>query len=691
MRHILFLLFGILLTAGLRAQVNPPELRCISVENNGDITINWVIPGDPNGYFQRYLLYVSVGGSPFIAFDSLPNILQNVYTHTGASFGSVTTNYRYFFRSVFDSGSGRQLSTPSDTLSPIHLTLTVAGNVSGQLNWNAPRSNPLPTWGSTYTLYRNFQGLPATVRYNPLIGQTAFRDTAARCNDVIFYSIELPDASGCISKSNIDSALLQDNLGPAVWDLACVSVDSLAGATQLIWNEHSDKTTLGYSVGYTDPAGVNTFIDTVGAGVGQYLDNSISRSPYTTSQCYALAAFDSCFNTQGAGKLHCTVHLTRSYDLCAGEVYLKWTHYVGWPQIANYNVYMRINSDPYKMMGTVNGNVDSFVVRNIEALNVYSFYIEAVSQTGKSSFSNVLGTRFTTIEKPKYLVLRSVGVTGDNTAQLRVYADKKAPINRFMIYRGLQREGPFMKVGETENTNSDTIFKLYDETVDLSKGAYTYFVTAVDSCGNAVIKSNVARSIFLRGEGRKYDYTNGLTWQQNYHWDSTKLQEDLYFLYRGIYADYEDEPIKVHDPRYNSHEDYIKEYLNEGARFCYTVAYKQYRSALYPFADSVLSNQVCLEFESDVHTPDAFSPNRDGINETWRPVVTFVEEGENYLLRIFDRWGHVIFETSDPLEGWAGASDEGVDYPSGMYMYQLFVKTVNGSEIKQRGKLILMR
>ncbi|MCB0483506.1 MAG: gliding motility-associated C-terminal domain-containing protein, partial [Flavobacteriales bacterium] len=79
------------------------------------------------------------------------------------------------------------------------------------------------------------------------------------------------------------------------------------------------------------------------------------------------------------------------------------------------------------------------------------------------------------------------------------------------------------------------------------------------------------------------------------------------------------------------------------------------------------------------------------INETWRPVVTFVEEGENYLLRIFDRWGHVIFETSDPLEGWAGASDEGVDYPSGMYMYQLFVKTVNGSEIKQRGKLILMR
>jgi gliding motility-associated-like protein len=427
-------------------------------------------------------------------------------------------------------------------------------------------------------------------------------------------------------------------------------------------------------------------------GVEEYLDNNVLRSPYTTSQCYALAAFDSCYNTQGAGLIHCTMHLTRTYDLCAGEVYLKWTHYKGWPQIGKYNVFMRINSEPYKLMGTVNGSVDSFVVRNIEALNVYSFYIQAEDlTTSKISHSNVLGTRFNTIAKPQYLVLRSVSVGEDQIAKLKVYADKKAPIARFVVHRGFQREGPFVAVAEFDNDNRDTIFTLFDEEIDLSRGAYTYFVSAVDSCGNTVIRSNVARSIFLSGTGSKTDYTNRLKWQQNYNWDSTKLEDDLYFLYRGIHAAYEEKAIKIHDPRYNTFDDYIREFINEGSRFCYTVVYKQVKSELYPFADSVISNEVCLDYESDVHTPDAFSPNSDGINETWRPVATFVEAGDKYHLTIFDRWGKSIFETSDPLEGWSGYSDEGTPYPVGMYMFKVSVYTINGSTIRQRGRFFLMR
>ena len=50
--------------------------------------------------------------------------------------------------------------------------------------------------------------------------------------------------------------------------------------------------------------------------------------------------------------------------------------------------------------------------------------------------------------------------------------------------------------------------------------------------------------------------------------------------------------------------------------------------------------------------PNAFTPfDENEINAVFKPVVYGVE---NYTLMIFDRWGELIFETSDPKQGWDG-------------------------------------
>ncbi len=54
----------------------------------------------------------------------------------------------------------------------------------------------------------------------------------------------------------------------------------------------------------------------------------------------------------------------------------------------------------------------------------------------------------------------------------------------------------------------------------------------------------------------------------------------------------------------------------------------------------------------DVYLPTAFSPNGDGKNDIFRPVVYCVPK--RFAFRIYNRWGQLIFSTTNPREGWNG-------------------------------------
>ncbi|GAA4398096.1 hypothetical protein GCM10023187_08310 [Nibrella viscosa] len=86
--------------------------------------------------------------------------------------------------------------------------------------------------------------------------------------------------------------------------------------------------------------------------------------------------------------------------------------------------------------------------------------------------------------------------------------------------------------------------------------------------------------------------------------------------------------------------------------------------------------------------PDAFTPNGDGINDTFGLVGT-VPAGA-FRLTVFDRWGRVLFDTSDSARFWDG-TQAGQAVSGGMYGYRLEV-TANGQSRHQRtGRVLLMR
>ena len=69
------------------------------------------------------------------------------------------------------------------------------------------------------------------------------------------------------------------------------------------------------------------------------------------------------------------------------------------------------------------------------------------------------------------------------------------------------------------------------------------------------------------------------------------------------------------------------------------------------------------------YAPTAFTPDGDGLNDVWLPVVRGVS---NYALRITNRWGELVFESNDPEEPWLGQmGTDGQHYcPNGVYLYR---------------------
>lgn len=73
--------------------------------------------------------------------------------------------------------------------------------------------------------------------------------------------------------------------------------------------------------------------------------------------------------------------------------------------------------------------------------------------------------------------------------------------------------------------------------------------------------------------------------------------------------------------------------------------------------------------------PNIFTPNNDSINEYFRPVMRDLQDYDltllmdNYELRVFNRWGNIVYETSGRVKFWDGYMTNGEPPSDGVYYY----------------------
>jgi gliding motility-associated-like protein len=90
---------------------------------------------------------------------------------------------------------------------------------------------------------------------------------------------------------------------------------------------------------------------------------------------------------------------------------------------------------------------------------------------------------------------------------------------------------------------------------------------------------------------------------------------------------------------------------------------------------------------SSVYIPNCFSPNGDGVNDNFRVIGENIDHLE---LRIYNRWGNLVFETFDKNEVWAGRF-KNADCPADEYCYYVTITFINGEKLEKKGILTLLK
>ena len=86
--------------------------------------------------------------------------------------------------------------------------------------------------------------------------------------------------------------------------------------------------------------------------------------------------------------------------------------------------------------------------------------------------------------------------------------------------------------------------------------------------------------------------------------------------------------------------------------------------------------------------PNAFTPNNDGINDSFAPVFTGLN---NITLDIFDKWGGIIYsETGVNIHGWRGKIKD-LDAQNGNYYFKITAKTFYNHTVTEKGSLTLIK
>lgn len=118
----------------------------------------------------------------------------------------------------------------------------------------------------------------------------------------------------------------------------------------------------------------------------------------------------------------------------------------------------------------------------------------------------------------------------------------------------------------------------------------------------------------------------------------------------------------------------------------YTVTYKVKNTVTG--CESETEKTVIVTPYYTLYIPNAFTPNGDGINDVFEIKGNAVDE---YDLKIYNRWGELIFQSNTISKMWKGDSKGSAEAPEGAYVYIMEVKDFKGVSYKYSGNVTLLR
>ena len=210
---------------------------------------------------------------------------------------------------------------------------------------------------------------------------------------------------------------------------------------------------------------------------------------------------------------------------------------------------------------------------------------------------------------------------------------------------------------------TDTTF--LDTNLDLAEAAsLLYKVQMRDANQQTMGESAAASAVMLTANGTFSEAR--LTWTESVPWivDSTQIFKEINNHFVRIASvmgmEYVDADVES-DKTYRYYVRTFGHYTLEGI--------------MRPLVNYSAIKTVRIGHEEPTEEfsyklPNVFTPNGDGYNDVFEPIVTGVNLIVSAKTVIFNRWGNILHDTDDPLLQWDGKSKmTQMDCPPGTYFY----------------------
>lgn len=675
-----------------------PNIDCIVVAPNGEITIIWTQPNDPNGFGVGYRIF---NVDPFSG-DEVVVFSSNNFNLTSTVIPDLDGNddfHCFHMVTTWNDGSP-QFSDPGEMACNIHLDVTASPNPGIiQIAWNFPNFEDPSTQNGTFTLLLEY---PAGV-WNVLAeldyesGNNIYFHEVDVCSAELNFQVEFIGDGGCIYYSNVDGGTFQDQIDPSAPEIISVSVDSLSHNAQIFWNPPPQNDVVGYIIYQCTPGFNPVPLDTIFDANILFWQNEESTANMGV-EYYNIAAFDSCYTASGdpdpgAGNQLCTgsILLTHQWQTCSDAVVLNWNSYNGWDDgVDSYEIYAAEEPIPGSgdflpsfTLAVVDGNTTTYTHQGTNLGSSYRYRVRAVANSnGYEAFSNRRTATVFYPESPQYTYIRQASVIDRNLVEVTVAVGTGGATDHTFILERLRSTGDTYDTRDASVLAGPGELVFLDEVNNSAERSYTYRIRVTNSCGDEVNISNDGVTVVLTGFVNSESLSNSIRWTTYENWDNA-IQR--YEIYRRIDNEEVPQLLATVPGSIREYTDDVSQMLYTEGEFCYTVVAVENGNG-YTLPGEANSNELCLTQEPVIWVPNAFLIN--GFNNSFKPVISFADF-DNYRMQIYSRWGDMIFESQDIEEAWDGVYRDRL-VPEGIYAWFISISDGAGRIYEKRGTVMMM-
>lgn len=671
--------------ATLHAQPVLPVLTCTEVLSGGDVklTFDYTAPTPPDVIDSVVVVFTNnLGGTFSRSQVLLPPYLNPLVCTVAIPSPDANAQVYYFFAKVYTNGQANPDS--SNVMASILLNVSNATAGIAALSWNAASDPLLTTASGLYKIHRQYLSPPNNSWFlSDSVTGLVHNENIIQCDDSLRYYVEMNDSLGCATRSGTLTRYFL-NAKPNTPKLQYVTWNPLTSSIDIVWTPSLSSDVTGYQV-YTITGGTPLLIGSTG-NINDTTFTYSGGSPQNQPEEFRIAAIDSCNKISNPGLTHNTIRMDYSLDRCSRIATFSWNAYLNWDNgVHAYLVYLKKDNFPYALLGSTQGNSFDYTVESgVQQLSVYVVARDTIDSL--ESVSPAISFIPSLPRQPDAFLLRHATVLSDSLVELKLYHDTLAAIKEYRVMRADAPGGDMQQIGILPFSALSRTLYFYDSLAFTDEQSYYYQIQCIDSCGNLIITSNPGSSIFIRGEVMA-NYLNVVSWNPYLEWPQGTRHDALYSLRDSLDANVI--PFRL-QPGINEYTEDIIEKITADGKYCYYLEAISNTHPLLFFNDTSRSNIICIKQEPKIFIPNAFSPNNDDLNDIFIPTVIFAND-ENYRLRIFNRFGGLIFESSDTKQGWDGNYQGSFPCQIGVYAYTLTYTNTLNKIVFRSGTLHLLR